>query len=132
MNTIPDAFMDLITRPIVASLGTTMADGTPQVTPVWFSYADNLFYVNAAAGRIKDRNIKARPYVALMIVDTTQPYRYVAIRGPVIDISDGDIGQTHINELSFRYTGNKTYQFAAPGEVRVRYTIQPAHISTNG
>ncbi|MEY2844947.1 MAG: hypothetical protein RL076_493 [Chloroflexota bacterium] len=132
MNTIPDAFMDLITRPIVASLGTTMADGTPQVTPVWFSYADGLFYVNAAAGRIKDRNIKARPYVALMIVDTTQPYRYVAIRGPVIDISDGDIGQTHINELSFRYTGNKTYQFAAPGEVRVRYTIQPAHISTNG
>ncbi len=132
MNTIPDAFMDLITRPIVASLGTTMADGTPQVTPVWFSYVDGLFYVNAAAGRIKDRNIKARPYVALMIVDTTQPYRYVAIRGPVIDISDGDIGQTHINELSFRYTGNKTYQFAAPGEVRVRYTIQPAHISTNG
>lgn len=132
MNTIPDAFMDLITRPIVASLGTTMADGTPQVTPVWFSYADGLFYVNAAAGRIKDRNIKARPYVALMIVDTTQPYRYVAIRGPVIDISDGEIGQTHINELSFRYTGNKTYQFAAPGEVRVRYTIQPAHISTNG
>lgn len=132
MNTISDAFMDLITRPIVASLGTTMADGTPQVTPVWFSYVDGLFYVNAAAGRIKDRNIKARPYVALMIVDTTQPYRYVAIRGPVIDISDGDIGQTHINELSFRYTGNKTYQFAAPGEVRVRYTIQPAHISTNG
>lgn len=132
MKAIAAEFMDLVTRPIVASLGTTMADGTPQVTPVWFSYADGLFYVNAAAGRIKDKNIKARPYVALMIVDTAAPYRYIAVRGPVIDISAGEIGQTHINELSFRYTGNKTYQFAAPGEVRVRYTIEPAHISTNG
>ena len=132
MKAIPDAFMDLITRPLVASLATTMADGTPQVTPVWFNFADGLFYVNAAAGRIKDRNIKARPYVGLMVVDTSQPYRYIAIRGPVIDISAGAVGQTHINELSFRYTGNPTYQFAAPGEIRVRYTIQPAHMTTNG
>lgn len=132
MNSIPASFMDLIDSTLVASLATTMADGTPQVTPVWFNYANGLFYVNAAAGRIKDRNIKARPYVALMIVDTSKPYRYVAIRGPVIDINAGEIGQTHINELSFRYTGNPVYAFAAPGEVRVRYTIQPAHISTNG
>lgn len=131
MTTIPSAYMDLIERPLVASLATTMADGTPQVTPVWFSYADGLFYVNAATGRIKDRNIKARPYVALMIVDTNAPYRYIAVRGPVVEIVEGAAGRAHINALSLRYVGNPVYQGSAD-EVRARYTIRPAHISTMG
>jgi hypothetical protein len=95
MSQIPASFMNLIERPLVASLATTMNDGTPQVTPVWFSYADGLFYVNAAAGRIKDRNMRARPYVALMIVDTSSAYRYVAVREPIIDISGSGIGCAH-------------------------------------
>ena len=131
MSQIPASFMDLIERPLVASLATTMNDGTPQVTPVWFSYADGLFYVNAAAGRIKDRNMRARPYVALMIVDTSSAYRYVAVRGPIIDISGPEIGRAHINELSLRYVGNPIYQGPAD-EVRVRYTIRPDHLSTMG
>ena len=49
---IPTEYQDLITKPIVAGLATTMADGTPQVTPVWFSYGEGLFYVNAATGRL--------------------------------------------------------------------------------
>ena len=129
MSQIPISFMDLIDRPLVASLATTMNDGTPQVTPVWFSYADGLFYVNAATGRIKDRNLQARPYAALMIVDTSSAYRYIAIRGPIIDFSSPEIGRAHINELSFRYVGNAIYQGSAK-EIRVRYTIRPDHIST--
>jgi PPOX class probable F420-dependent enzyme len=131
MTQIPVAFMDLIERPLVASLATTMADGTPQVTPVWFSYADGFFYVNAATGRIKDRNMQARPYVALMIVDTASAYRYIAVRGPIIDFSNPEIGRTHINELSLRYFNRAIYQGPAD-EVRVRYTIRPDHISTMG
>ena len=123
MSQIPPSFMDLIDRPIVASLATTMHDGTPQVTPVWFSYADGLFYVNAATGRIKDRNMQARPYVALMIVDTASAYRYIAVRGPIIDFSNPEIGRAHINRA--------IYQGPAD-EVRVRYTIRPDHISTMG
>ncbi|NBU63139.1 MAG: PPOX class F420-dependent oxidoreductase [Chloroflexia bacterium] len=131
MSQIPTSFMDLIDRAIVASLATTMNDGTPQVTPVWFSFADGLFYVNAATGRIKDRNMRARPYVALMIVDTASAYRYIAVRGPVIDFSGPEIGRAHINELSFRYMGRPIYQGPAD-EVRVRYTIRPDHLSTMG
>jgi len=131
MSQIPTSFMDLIDRAIVASLATTMNDGTPQVTPVWFSFADGLFYVNAATGRIKDRNMRARPYVALMIVDTASAYRYIAVRGPVIDFSGPEIGRAHINELSLRYMGRPIYQGPAD-EVRVRYTIRPDHLSTMG
>lgn len=131
MTQIPVAFMDLIERPLVASLATTMPDGTPQVTPVWFSYVAGLFFVNAATGRIKDRNMRARPHVALMIVDTNSAYRYIAVRGPIIEFSDPETGRNHINELSLRYFNRAVYQGPAD-EVRMRYTIRPDHISTMG
>lgn len=129
---IPTQYHDLISRPIVASLATSMADGTPQVTPVWFSYADELFYVNAATGRLKDRNMQARPYVALLITDPENAYRYLAIRGPIIAIEVGQVGRDHINQLSFRYFGRPIYQSDDPDEVRVRYTIRPDHVSAMG
>jgi PPOX class probable F420-dependent enzyme len=132
MSGIPHQFLDLLERPIVAALGTSMADGTPHVTPVWFSYADEMFYVNAAIGRIKDKNIKARPYVSLLIVDPANAYRYLAIRGPVIDISDAHVGRDHINFLSNRYFGRPIYRSDDPNEIRARYTIQPVHISAMG
>lgn len=132
MKEIPSAYHDLLFQPIVAALATTMHDGTPQVTPVWFSYENGLFYVNAAVGRVKDRNIRARPYVALLIVDPTNAYRYLSIRGPVLDISDQEVGRTHINELSNRYFGRPVYRSDDPNEVRARYTILPVHVSAMG
>lgn len=129
---IPPQYADLLEQPIVASLATTMADGTPQVTPVWFHFADGLFYVNAATGRIKDRNMQARPYVALLIVDPSNPYRYVAVRGPITQIDVGEIGRDHINFLSNRYFGRPIYRSDDPNEVRARYTITPQHISAMG
>ncbi|MGH7044510.1 MAG: pyridoxamine 5'-phosphate oxidase family protein, partial [Acetobacteraceae bacterium] len=39
MPSIPDAFLDLLEqKKAFASLATIMADGSPQVTPVWFDY----------------------------------------------------------------------------------------------
>ena len=39
MSTIPEAFSDLLTtKKAFASLATVNADGTPQVTPVWFDW----------------------------------------------------------------------------------------------
>jgi PPOX class probable F420-dependent enzyme len=132
MSVIPVQYHDLLDRPIVAALGTSMADGSPHVTPVWFSFADELFYVNAAIGRIKDKNIKARPYVSLLIVDPNNAYRYLAVRGPVIDISDAQVGREHINFLSNRYFGRPIYRSDDPNEIRARYTVQPAHVSAMG
>ena len=38
-------------------LATTMADGSPQVTPVWGNFADSYILINTAEGRIKHKNI---------------------------------------------------------------------------
>ncbi len=69
--TFPTEFDDLLhgdKRPLLY-LATIMADGTPQVTPVWFDTDGENILVNTNEGRTKDKNMKARPRVAMVIQD---------------------------------------------------------------
>jgi PPOX class probable F420-dependent enzyme len=133
MEKIPAGFSDLLkdeTRAF-AFLATTMKDGSPQVTPVWFDSDDEYLRVNSAQGRTKDRNMRARPKVALAIVDPTNAYRYIQILGRVVEILL-DKNNAHIDRLAGKYTGTPKYQFIKPGDVRVTYKILPEKVTTNG
>src|SRR5438094_987470 len=70
MGTIPDSYQDLLEKKCFANLATINADGTPQVTPVWFEYDGSHVVFNTAVGRLKDRNLRRQPQVALAIMDT--------------------------------------------------------------
>ena len=48
-------------------LGTVMADGSVQVTPVWFDYDGTHLRVTSARGRIMDRKVRRDARVALSI-----------------------------------------------------------------
>lgn len=101
---IPDAFLDLFQKPVLAHLATLMPDGTPQVTPVWIDYDGQYLLVNTAPGRQKDSNMIARPAVALDIVDPAAPFRFLAVRGRVVaHMTDGAIA--HSQALTRRYLG---------------------------
>ncbi len=132
MAQIPDKFMDLLTRTkAFANLATIMKDGTPQVTPVWFEYDGKHIIVNTAKGRVKDRNMRANPMVALSIVDPANPYRYLQVRGKVTEITE-DGADAHIDRLAKKYLGVETYPNRTAGEVRVMYRITPESCSTMG
>ena len=130
---IPASHLDLLedeTRAFVY-LATVMKDGTPQVTPVWFNTDGTHIVINTAAGRVKDRNMRSRPQVALAIADPKDPYRYMQIRGQIVDFTtDGAV--EHINALSLKYTNNPQYQGLHPGMVRVTYKITPENVSVMG
>ena len=128
---IPADYQDLLERPLLAVLATSMPDGSPQATPLWFDFDGQFIRVNSARGRAKDRNMRRAPRVALVIVDDANPYRYVQIRGRVGEMGEGDVAREHINQLSQRYTG-QDWQFARPDEVRVMYHILPEHVSGLG
>jgi predicted pyridoxine 5'-phosphate oxidase superfamily flavin-nucleotide-binding protein len=64
---VPDAFKDLFTKVAFAHLATVMADGSPQVTPVWCSYDGTLVWINTAKGRLKDKNMRRNKQVGLSI-----------------------------------------------------------------
>jgi PPOX class probable F420-dependent enzyme len=109
-----------------AFLATTMEDGTPQVTPVWFDVEDDLIKINTARGRVKDRNMTARPNVAIAIMNLDEPYRYIQIRGRVVkSIEEG--ARDHIDQLARKYLNQETYPWSS-GEQRVTYYIQPESI----
>jgi PPOX class probable F420-dependent enzyme len=129
---IPENHRDLFEKRAVACLATLMPNGTPHVTPVWVMLDDQGYVIiNLARGRQKDRNIRNRRRVALCILDPENPYRYIAIRGPVVEITEQGADEV-INRLSLKYTGNPVYRANRPGEVRVTYRIRPDHITTRG
>jgi PPOX class probable F420-dependent enzyme len=132
MTAIPDKYLDLLERKkAFAALATTMPDGSPQVTPVWFDYKDGIVRVNTAKGRVKARNLKAGAAVALAVIDPDNPYRYIQIRGRVRRCSEEGAG-THIDSLAKKYLGKDKYPNAAPGEVRMMCEIEPAAASGMG
>jgi PPOX class probable F420-dependent enzyme len=129
---IPDKFRDLLTgKKAFASLATLMPDGQPQVTPVWFDYDGKNLIFNSARGRQKDRNVRRDPRVSMTILDPENPYRYVEVRGRVVDITQ-DGADEHINKMAKKYLDKDVYPFRQPGEVRVVYKIRPEKVHGNG
>ncbi len=132
MAQIPASFTDLLTTKVAfAHLGTSMKDGAPQVTPVWFSYDGNHVLLNSAKGRLKDRNMRARPKVALSILDPDNPYRYLQIMGRIVEITETG-GDAHIDALATKYLGKDSYPWRTPGEVRVIYKVAVDKVQTMG
>jgi PPOX class probable F420-dependent enzyme len=130
--TIPPEFLDLVTtKKAFALLATVMPNGSPQVTPVWFDYDGKYIRVNSARGRVKDKNMRRDPRVALSILDPDNPYRYLTIRGRVVKITE-DGAVEHINALAKKYRGVETYRSRSPGEVRVIYVIEARRVSGQG
>jgi PPOX class probable F420-dependent enzyme len=131
MAEIPQAYRDLFTKPAFAHLVTLMPDGSPQVTPVWVDLQDGLVIVNTAKGRLKDRNLRRDPRVALAISDPANPYRYIQIRGRVAEATEKG-ADAHIDKMAKKYLNKDKYPFRQQGEVRVMYKIKPERIQAYG
>lgn len=128
---IPEKYVDLFEKPAFGSLGTLMKDGSPQVTPVWVDYDGKYVRFNSALGRVKDKNVRRDPRVSVTLLDPANPYRYLEIRGRVVEITQSGADE-HINKLSQKYLGKPVYPFRQPGEVRVVYKIEPEKVSSMG
>lgn len=124
-----DNYLDLLQqKKAFAGLATIMPDGTPQVTPVWFDYQAGKVRVNTAKGRVKARNLKLGAAVALAIMDPDNPYRYVQIRGRVVNTTETG-ADAHIDSLAKKYLDKDKYPFRQPGEVRIMYEVEPVSVS---
>lgn len=128
---IPEKYSDLLNKAAFGNLATLMPDGKPQVTPIWVDYDGGFLRFNSARGRQKDRNVRRDPRVAISLMDPENPYRYLEIRGKVVEITEQGADE-HIDRLAKKYLGKDKYPFRQPGEVRVMYKIEPEHVSSMG
>jgi PPOX class probable F420-dependent enzyme len=127
----PEKFKDLIDKKAFAHLGTLMPDGSPQVSPVWWEMEGDLIVVNSAVGRVKDKNVRRDPRVSVEVSDPDNPYRHVALRGRVVEITQtgADAG---IDRLAKKYLGLDKYPRRSADEVRVIYKIAIERAATMG
>jgi len=127
---LPEKYKDLFSKKAFGNLGTLMPDGSPQVTPVWVDFDGAHLIVNSAKGRQKDRNMRRDARVAITLSDPENPYRYLEVRGRVVEITESG-ADSHIDRMAKKYLGMDKYPWRQ-GEVRVLYKIQPEHTTTMG
>jgi PPOX class probable F420-dependent enzyme len=123
---IPEKYLDLFRKPAFAHLATLMPDGHPQVSPVWCELAGDHVLFNSARGRQKEQNLARDPRVSMCVMDPDNPYRYLEIRGRVVEVTEKGADE-HIDRLAKKYLGVDTYPHRQPGEVRVIFKIKPEH-----
>jgi PPOX class probable F420-dependent enzyme len=127
-DTLSEKARQLIARPVLASLTTLAADGTPQVTPLWIDRDGDDLLFNTAKGRVKARHMEKDPRVAVSVVDPDDPYNVVALHGTVTDITT-DGADDHIDALAKKYLGVDTYPMRQEGEVRIKVRVRPDRIA---
>jgi PPOX class probable F420-dependent enzyme len=102
--TLAAEVQQLIDRANFAHLSTLMADGSPNATLVWISREGDRLVISTSDNSLKGRNTRRDPRVALSIVDFTNPYEEVQIRGHVVERRPDPDLKT-MDPISHKYTG---------------------------
>ena len=88
-----------------AALTTLLPDGHPQTQVMWVDADEDHLLINTEVHRQKFKNVERDPRVTLTIWDKEDPYRFVEVRGEVVDKTKGPEAREHIDELSYKYHG---------------------------
>jgi PPOX class probable F420-dependent enzyme len=128
MPTIPESHRDLLNTDF-ATFATIGADGRPQLTEVWFLADPDIIQLSLNTARQKAKNLTANPGVSLFLLDLTNPYRYLEIRGDAEIAPDDDYA--FADQVAAKY-GTDLRNMDNPGDKRVVLTINPTRIHANG
>jgi PPOX class probable F420-dependent enzyme len=128
--TLTEDQVALLREKVLAHVATVMPNGSPQVTPVWVDTDGEAVLFNTAKGRLKYRNLRRDPRVAISIAARENDYRTVVMRGRAEFIEEG--ADDHIDRLAKKYLGADSYPGRQPGEVRVTVRVVPETIHRRG
>ena len=116
--------LELARRQNFAALTTLLPGGHPQTQVMWVDANEQHLLVNTEVHRQKFRNVERDPRVTVTIWDMEDPYRFVEVRGEVVEKVKGQEAREHIDELSHKYRG-RPYQTQIQSE-RVMLRIAPS------
>jgi PPOX class probable F420-dependent enzyme len=121
---IEPALRELVRGPNFAAFTTLLPSGRPQTQLMWVDADDEHVLINTEVHRQKYQNVERDPRVAVTVWDRENPYRYVEVRGEVVERVRGEAARSHIDALALRYTG-KPYDPSAIQSERVLLRIRP-------
>jgi len=112
---------------VLPAIITTLTDrGAPEMTPLWYEFADGEIRINGDKTRIWMDRMEKTGRATLFVMDPTNFWRWVQVYGRVIEVKD-DPGGEHINRLSHRYRGTDY-----PGDRSTRRTVRIEITSIKG
>mgnify|MGYP000556950416 CR=1 FL=1 len=127
MNTFEPEILRLLEGKNFASFVTLLDNVSPHVAPTWIDHEGDTILINTAIGRLKEKNVRKDPRVALSIYDNENPYHMIAIRGKVTDLTTNG-AEDHIDKLAKRYLGMDKYPRRTPDEKRILIKIKAEKI----
>ena len=128
--TIPERGREILEKKSVGNLATVMSDGSPQVTPVWVDVDGDDILVNTLDARLKPRNIRRDPRVAISIPDPDNPTVALIVRGTADLATEG--AREHADSLAKKYLDEDVFPYHQPGDVRVMIRIHPKRVLIYG
>ena len=104
-------FQEYLREPNIAHLVTIDAKKYPLVTPIWYIWSNNEFYIFSRRDSEKIRNIISNSNVAISVANNEKPYKYISIKGDaeILDPFDPE----WIRNIAIHYDGpEKGMEFA--------------------
>jgi PPOX class probable F420-dependent enzyme len=109
-------------------LTTLRADGAPYGVVIWCDREGDLVRVNARHDGRWLAHVRRDPRVEIVVVDTDDILRYVAVSGRVVGI-EPDSDYAHIDGLSLLYEGVDRFRWSRPDEqARFKVTVEPLRV----
>ena len=121
---LEDKIRELAQGPNFATITTLLEDGYPSTHVMWVDADHRHLIFNTEVHRAKFKNIQRDPRVSAVVWDNENPYKYVEVRGRVVDTQTGPEARRHIDDLSMKYEGTPYDDNAITSE-RVIVKIEP-------
>jgi PPOX class probable F420-dependent enzyme len=127
----PEAYLDLLERPLFAAFATVASDGSPRVNPMWFLWDNDagVLKLTHTNQRFNFRYLQNNRHVALSVADPDDQYRYIQVRGEIEKVEPDPTGAFY-QTLQQRYRGYTTE--VKDRDVRVVFTIRPTGFKVRG
>jgi PPOX class probable F420-dependent enzyme len=125
MTSIPASHRDLLDAQF-GTFATVGADGRPQQSEVWFLAEDETVRISLNSSRQKTRNLRQRPACSFLIVDLSNPYRYLELRGDAELERDDDF--TFAKRVGAKYQADLR-EHDGPDDYRFIVTIRPTRVN---
>ncbi|TLF98253.1 F420-dependent protein [Nocardia cyriacigeorgica] len=102
ISKVPAGYEDLLRRPIVGVLATVSPDGSPDQTPMRFTWDGAHLRMSHTIARRKFTSLQANPNYSFLITDPDAPARRLEAKGWLVTV-EGDEDGKFYSELSNRY-----------------------------
>lgn len=125
MPNVPQSHRDLLDGEF-ATLATVGPDGRPQVSEVWFLADGDHVALSLNGSRQKTKNLRRDPACCLFLLDVTNPYRYLELRGDA-EI-EPDPGYEFAKQVGAKYDADLR-DHDGPGDERFVVRIRPDRVN---